>query len=670
MRLSGSLRLLTAIAGLSCLAAGSAGVSAAEASADWWKAQRDLSSMLMEQDRDIAGLAAEVGSSAPGTAQEAMFKLSVLMRAGMNKEAIKALQELKRQWAEIDNYQVSSIYYDACDNLEAWDVAKATVEVFGDNISNMALENRLLKHFINSGWSVEKVDGWLGEMAEGSGNFWVKERVRFNVKHGQGGRLVKELSERVRENPRDIERAVALLEALVYARHTGKEGWDLSWMAESMEAKLATEAEEIGSRLKTLKQWQTAAVFFRRAVEMPLTDEEVRELAMMCAALVPPERLRAMFAVQAREGLAECLLKLGKEDQAQVWMVEGADIRKKHNLGLNALFAGEVQAASGQRVIEGRIRKDEKKSEDDPEYWSKRAEYYRGRKEPAQEEEALLRGLGLARPQPESERHARGSFDWRSRLLTDYAIFLERNERTPEAVSILRKEIEQAPATSQSAGSAARLLAFDFEKQLSADDAVLWTWLGNRAKWEHTEERLLWRMLERAEPGEIDKHFIRAEELARRGHPSRAGTLGWIMNRMHFPKRSIALLKYAVANADKRELKERYQFTLFESYLDTGDWKRAEQVFPQAAIRLTPKELPDWYSRIAVKAAKAGAKTDAMRIWRRVANLSPSHIDGLEELAEAGLRDELKDFYLEMRKKIPSSEAPARAQRALEKKRR
>ena len=667
MCLSATLRLLLAVPAVSYLLTDSAGVRAAEETADWWKAQRDLSSMLMEQDSDIAELATEVGSAAPATAQEAMFKLSVLMRTGMNKEAVKALQELKRQWPEIDNYQVSSIYYDACDNLEAWDVAKATVEVFGDNISEMALENRILKHFLKSGWSVQKVDGWLAEMTKASGNFWVKERLRFNVKHGQGDRLVKELSDRVRENPRDIERAVALLEALIYARHTGKEPWNLSWMAESVEAKRATEAEKIASRLKTLKQWQTAAVFFRQAVETPLTDEEVRKLATMCAAFVPPERLRAMFAVQTREGLAECLLKLGKKDRAQVWMVEGADIRKKHNLGLNALFAGEVQAASGQRVIEGRIRKDEKKSEDDPEYWSKRAEYYRGRKEPAQEEEALLRGLGLARPQPEAERYARGSFDWRSRLLADYAGFLEHQERTHEAVSILRKEIEQAPATSQSAKSAARLLAFDFEKQVSADDAVLWNWLGNRPKWEHIEERLLWRMLERAKPDEMDKHFIRAEELARRGHPSRAGTLGWIMNHMHFPKRSIALLEYAVANADEKELRESSQFTLFGSYLDTGDWKRAEQVFPQAARRLTPKELPDWYSRIAVTAAKAGAKTDAMRIWRRVANLSPSHIDGLEDLAEAGLRDELKGFYREMQKKIPSSEVPVRAQTALEK---
>ena len=175
-------------------------------------------------------------------------------------------------------------------------------------------------------------------------------------------------------------------------------------------------------------------------------------------------------------------------------------------------------------------------------------------------------------------------------------------------------------------------------------------------------------MLESAKRDDLDKHFVRAEEFVLGKDPSRASTLGWIMNRMHFPKRSIPLLEYAVENACDEELRERTHFTLLESYLDTGDWKHAEGVFPQAAKRLTAKELPEWYSRVAVAAAKAGAKTDAVRIWSRVANLSPSQIDGLEDLVEAGLRDELKNFYRKMQKEMPSSELPAKALMALEKK--
>ena len=662
------LRPITSIVVFLAILLNSPSVSASQETADWWKAQRDVTVMLMERGTAIDKLVENVSTSTPANGQEAMFKLSVLMRAGINKETVEALRELKALCPRLDNYQVTSIYYDACDTVQAWDVAKATVEVFADNVSEMSLYNRLLEHFLNSGWTVEKVDEWLSGMPKGDRNFWVKERLRFNMKHGRGEALVRELSDSVRDNPQDIEGAVAFLDALVYARHTGQEEYDLAWMAEAIKPERATLAHDIASRLKDLKNWMTAVTFYRQAIETQLTDEEVRHLGMMCAADVPLETLRAMFGAHAREGMAECLLKLGKKDQAQKWMVEAADIREKHNLGLNALFAGQVQAASGQRIIEGRIKEEEKVSENNPQYWRERAEYYRGRNEPIQEEEALIKGLALTTPQPEPERRSRGHVDWRSWLLADYARFLTREKRIDEAVALLQREIKQAPAISESAKRAAHLLAFDFYKQISVDDTVLWNWLTNRPKWEYTEERLLWRMLESAKREDLDKYFIRAEEVALGKNPSRAHTLGWIMNRMHFPTRSIPLLKYAVENANDRELKERAYFTLFESYLDTGDWKHAEEVFPDAAKRLTPKELPEWYSRVAVAAAKAGAKTDAMRIWSRVANLSPSQTKGLEDLVEAGLRDELKDFYCEMRKKMPSSEAPARALMVLEKK--
>jgi tetratricopeptide (TPR) repeat protein len=624
--------------------------------------------MLTQGETSIAELVANLSTATPQNAQDAMFKVSVLMRAGMNRQTIEALQQLKALSPQMENRQVGGIYYYACDNVLAWDVAKATVEVFADNISDMALENRLLKHFLNSGWTVDKVDAWLADMPKDTHNFWVKERLRFNKRHGRGEALIRELSDNVREHPQDIEGAVAFLDALIYARYGGDEKTELSWMAETVRPKLATQAENIASRLKTLAKWTTAIGFYRQAVDIPLTEEESRELAMRCAAFVPFERLRAMFAAHAREGLAECLLKSGRKDEAQKWMVEAADIREKHDLGLNALFAGQVQAASGQRIIEGRIKKNQKKSEDNPQYWRQRAQYYRGRSEPAQEEQALLKGLALTVPQPEPQRPHRDRVDWRSRLLVDYAHFLMRQKRIAEAVALLRKEIKQAPAVSQSAQSAARLLAFDLYKQISVDDPVLWNWLTNRPKWEHTEERLLWRMLESAKPDNLDKHFIHAEQAALGKDPSRAHTLGWIMNRMRLPKRSIPLLKYAVKNAHDKELKERAAFALLESYLDTGDWKHAEEVFPDAARRLTPNELPHWYSRLAVTAAKAGAKPDAMRIWSRVANLCPCHIGDLEDLVEAGLTNELKDFYRKMQKEMPSSEVPARALMALEKK--
>jgi tetratricopeptide (TPR) repeat protein len=264
----------------------------------------------------------------------------------------------------------------------------------------------------------------------------------------------------------------------------------------------------------------------------------------------------------------------------------------------------------------------------------------------------------------------------RSSLLKDYVLFLKRQNRSKEAVDLLLKEIGESPADSQSAIQAARLLSFDFEKHVSVDDEVLWTWLANRTKWEYTEELLLWRMLENTVPAErvfereipenniterLDKNFSRAEKLAFNNDPTRACTLGWIENRMGFPKRSIALLKHAYENAKEKELKEKSAFNLLESYLDTGNWKSAEEIFPEAAKRLTYKEIPEWYSRAAIAAAKSGAKEVAMRLWRNVANLYPASLGSLDVIAKYGLKDELKEFYNQMQKKMPSSEVPAKA---------
>lgn len=136
-------------------------VSKGQEPADWWKAQRDATAMLIKPKSSIAALAAKLSTTKSENAQDTMFKLCILMRAGMNREAINTLHELKTQWPEINNYQVSSIYYYACDNIHSWDIAKANVEVFAENISEMTLDNRLLKHLLESGWTVEKIDNWF-----------------------------------------------------------------------------------------------------------------------------------------------------------------------------------------------------------------------------------------------------------------------------------------------------------------------------------------------------------------------------------------------------------------------------------------------------------------------------------------------------------------------------
>jgi hypothetical protein len=129
---------------------------------------------------------------------------------------------------------------------------------------------------------------------------------------------------------------------------------------------------------------------------------------------------------------------------------------------------------------------------------------------------------------------------------------------------------------------------------------------------------------------------------------------------MRLALRSLALLEYAVEQAEEDELKSKASFALLESCLDTGHWERAEAIFPAARSQLTAGEVADWYGRIAAAAARSGAKADAMRIWTRAANLDLTSVSAVEQLLGAGLRDELISFYESLLQSIPQSEVPAR----------
>jgi tetratricopeptide (TPR) repeat protein len=153
------------------------------------------------------------------------------------------------------------------------------------------------------------------------------------------------------------------------------------------------------------------------------------------------------------------------------------------------------------------------------------------------------------------------------------------------------------------------------------------------------------------------KYITRAERLAMAdgADASAASTLGWIVNRMDMPARSVPLLEHAIKQATKDDLIEKTSFTLFESYLDLKDWRQAEAIFPVAERRLTPSEDPSWLGRIATIAAEKGDTADAMRLFRRVINLRLTNRRIVEDLSELGLKKEIRVYYATVRKRLPTA---------------
>ena len=76
-------------------------------------------------------------------------------------------------------------------------------------------------------------------------------------------------------------------------------------------------------------------------------------------------------------------------------------------------------------------------------------------------------------------------------------------------------------------------------------------------------------------------------------------------------------------------------------------------------------DRPRWLGRIALAAARSGARAEALRLWAVRANLDRGDFEGLDDLANAGLREDLVGFYGRMAQADPRSVYPARMLRRL-----
>lgn len=663
--------------------------TSAEEKIEWWSTDGKVGQQLISQEKNLVDWAAELAASKAKTPEEAVIKISVCMRAGLDDEACDAIRTLWQFGSDqVDNYLLTSCYYKATDDYLAWDIARTIAETFAPRIHEIALDNRLFKHYRDKDnekrWSDDEFIAWLDARVESVREYnreqatkanpndqlrrfsfysvkpieyWQRLRLRHLAEMGRADEELRRMESSVRENPADAELTIDFLRSLTFLRNTNSvvKPDSLDWMSDICHPSLATDIRQIAGLLADLKQYRTAEAFFRRAIDTKITDEEISRLSMMCQACLPAKTHRLLFEIGVREDLAKCLLEMGEPKKSQKIMVEAADLRQANNLPFNPYLSGVVQSVSGARVIEGRIREKEQENKDDPEYWRNRADYYRGRGEPAEEEAAIRRGLALCPPEPQPQGKA--PTQMRHWLLSSLTNFLIRQHREDEAVAILLKEMKEVPIDAASSKGAARLLAYDLPKKVDPDEPILWAWLSRREKWDNPDERLLWRMLESAPRDSRDKYFTRAEKLALKDgvDASRAATLGWILNRMDEAARSVPLLKHAIETTDDKEQKQKASFTLFESYLDIKDWRAAESMFDVAAQRLSTSEDPEWLGRIARIAAEKGDNEDAMRIFRRVANCNLKYRRLVDELVQFGLKDEISDFYKEVQRKLPTA---------------
>jgi hypothetical protein len=220
-----------------------------------------------------------------------------------------------------------------------------------------------------------------------------------------------------------------------------------------------------------------------------------------------------------------------------------------------------------------------------------------------------------------------------------------------------------------------RLTDMDFMgyRTIRWDDPLFWGVLAATPRWESTEERCLSRMFEHAKPAQQAQVIARAETLCENTDPSRARVLGELCLRRGADEPAARLLKDAVARLPVGKQRGSAEFALFRAYLNLGQGAEAEEELPAAMRQFLSRDshgaqlekAPEWMAQTALLLARAGDEARAMGLWRRVANIDAAYLGPLPQLAQAGLREDLRRFYAEWQRADPASWVPAEALKQL-----
>jgi tetratricopeptide (TPR) repeat protein len=294
------------------------------------------------------------------------------------------------------------------------------------------------------GWLVQesgaaRAEAWLREKARGDakrGGIWRGHWERLYWRHlANTGKLedhVKDLAENVKQAPADAEGVFEYIGARTCLSQDRRP--PAAWLAETCRLERALHNFALGNLFTQEKTFEAAVCCYDRSLACPVTDydrEHFNDFSM-CSMYVPPAEAETILRRWNKVDLAAACFHVKQLDRAQK-LVEELTGKKDGTLDDLApfLLAGEVQAATGQRVVEGRIKQSEKENQNSIPYWLNRASYYRGRQELEKVEQAYRAAMTLP------------ADSCRSEVVRDYGWFLVGRNRFREAEQLWRDEIKR-----------------------------------------------------------------------------------------------------------------------------------------------------------------------------------------------------------------------------------
>ncbi|MDO4570484.1 MAG: hypothetical protein Q4D38_08880 [Planctomycetia bacterium] len=652
--------------GIAALCLVSAVVEAGEEEASWYSVEENVIMTLVYEKKELGAWEQELAKKENKNLEDVLTLFQLALRCGRTDDALSALELFPNENSPV----IASELVSFCRNQHApASIMQRYLELFPNGIMQLGE----IPPEIYADWDDEKLLAWIEEQIRKTENHeslppWYQPSLRWSqlrldqlTRMGRVQDEIKKWSQEAIDNPTDSEATLRVLRALSWLLGRTGHNWapkfedeslnNLAWLKKSLPSLGALDAFESAETLSRLGYDDLAILFMEDALERRLTEGEIKRYQSHFSALLSAEMYELFFRCSCMERFSKIYLKQEKKDEAQKWMLAAHEFRKKHNITGTYHFAGAVQAATGERVVEKEILEKEELSRDDPQYWRDRAEYYEGRKEWELCKDALLHGLELCPLSPEiiaagkdynnlykdlSPRDQK-SYAMRPGFLRDLVRVCGNLNQGEEATKLALDEL-RAHGGSDYANWTIGILASNSEL-FDPTDPIYWEWLAQDKKWGYYGERLLKAIFSAEKRRGLPSSFERAKALALApdAHPARANILGEILHvRDGSPyselsksfEMSVFLFQEAMRRSegfeewDLRRINESASANLLHTWIQLKDHKKAEEAFLLGSRALVGWEKTGWLTRIRDIAVKNGDTEAATRLDRRLHNIS------------------------------------------------
>jgi hypothetical protein len=658
------------------------------------KLEQEIFALL--RDNDVGEVAEQMAQAPPPREiWSLLIRLHIFIQAGHDARAQETLRQI------LDRPEITA--------PENWVAAKVIRENLPPNVVTQRLYIERFSDynpdFIQGFYKLWRDSGetkGLQAWLEKCGDRCVGQRIDWSVRQGAADELFDQWEAEAAAASLSVEGLEVLLNRLAGAEYTAK----------TLNRPLKTPFQTRLARVFRSFQPQGAADYyalaeimrpydlsvtvdcFQKALSLPFTPAEERLFVgryTRFAAIAPRvSDWGKVFRYSAKKQLAEIYQQTGRADAAQslvqelVALGEDKDVSDYNTYQL----AGQAQSSSGSRAVESKILRDEAKRQNFAAYWLERVSYYEGREEPEQVRHALRQALVKLpyRAKDKAANQARlgilSAFNWfvkndceeSDEDCDNYeeksrAACLQQKSNCSEVVSLLRREVISHQNDLWYAVGVLDILRIDLNDErdrvltelpellpryFTSPETGDWggKWSNNLIESVVTSKNL---------PLEFKKTFVARLERLALAKPSPRPLALALSVKTVFPQKTFALLQSCQAMGEaclgKDGSRNEVVNMLFDAYLAAKEWKAAEQLIFTEKIA-SPGVFYYYLGRLVAHTAWHGNTPEAMRLWRILNRYDRRHYYLVKELAYAPMKEKLREFYLEMKKKDPQSSIP------------